>query len=160
MCCALCILWLWAEKTDHARPWAGLPLQVPLKALSLFHIAVDSLEGNGENIKLWNHRWVQGKKISELAPNLVKAVPKGLIKRRTVAQALNNRAWIAGIIITFWGRGAFSWSPSQILADLDNVMLQTNAQDQSRWKLSQATTLANKPVMPSLWEPLNSYPGK
>jgi hypothetical protein len=26
--------------------------------------------------------------------------------------------------------------------------------------LSQATTLANKPAMPSLWEPLNSYPGK
>jgi hypothetical protein len=58
--CALRIRWLWAEKTDPSRPWAGLPVQAPRKARALFNIAVDAIVGNGEKIRLWTDRWLNG----------------------------------------------------------------------------------------------------
>lgn len=33
--------------------------------------------------------------LAEIAPNLFKLVPKRVMKPRTVAQALNNRDWVA-----------------------------------------------------------------
>lgn len=73
---ALCIRWLWLEKTDASCPWAGLPTQVPHSAKALFDITVDSIVGNGETIKLWSDRWLQGKTAAEWAPNLIKLIPK------------------------------------------------------------------------------------
>ena len=95
--CALRIRWLWAEKTDPSRPWAGLPVQVPRKAQALFNIAVDAIVGNGEKIQFWTDRWLNGHTLAELAPNLFNAVPKRTAKRRTVAQALQNRKWVDDI---------------------------------------------------------------
>ena len=45
--CALRIRWLWAQKTDLDRPWAGLPVSVPGKAQALFDVAVDAIVGKG-----------------------------------------------------------------------------------------------------------------
>jgi len=53
---ALRIRWLWAQKTDPSRPWAGLTIQVPQKAQALFHMAVDAIVGNGETILFWSDR--------------------------------------------------------------------------------------------------------
>jgi hypothetical protein len=44
---ALRIRWLWAQKTDLDRPWAGLPVVVPLKVRALFDVAVNAIVGNG-----------------------------------------------------------------------------------------------------------------
>jgi hypothetical protein len=94
--CALRIHWLWAEKTDPSRPWAGLPVQVPRKAQALFNITVDAIVGNGEKIWFWTDRWLDGHTLVKLAPNLFNAVPKRTDKR-TVAQALQNRRWVNDI---------------------------------------------------------------
>jgi hypothetical protein len=40
--------------------------------------------------------------MAELAPNLLRAIPKKVVKNRTVAQALHNRSWVRDI------RGALS----------------------------------------------------
>jgi len=53
--------------------------------------------GNGEKILFWKDRWLDGHTIAEIAPNLVKSVHKQTAKRRTVAQALLNRKWVADI---------------------------------------------------------------
>jgi len=37
--CGPRIRWLWAKKSDAARPWAGLPIQVPSNAQALFNMA-------------------------------------------------------------------------------------------------------------------------
>jgi len=37
---ALRIRWLWAQKTDPSRPWAGFHVQIPQCAEAMFHLAV------------------------------------------------------------------------------------------------------------------------
>jgi hypothetical protein len=87
---ALRTRWLWAEKTNPDRPWAGLPVTVSPKAKVMFDVAVDAIVGNGVEILFWKDRWLDGHTLVELAPNLIKTVPKRTFKR-TVAQALKNR---------------------------------------------------------------------
>jgi hypothetical protein len=94
---ALRIRWLWAQKTDVERPWAGLPITIPEKARALFNVAVNAIVGNGEEILFWTDRWLDGHTMAEIAPNLLKAVQKRTAKRRTVAQALHNRSWVQDI---------------------------------------------------------------
>ena len=112
----------------------GLPIQVPRKTRTLFNVAVETIVGNGKSTKFWLDRWLQGRTLSELAPNLCKLIPKRAVKRRTVAQALDNRRWVADI------RGALS---VQVLREylyiwdlVDGLVLQPEIPDQHRWKLT------------------------
>jgi hypothetical protein len=57
---------------------------------------------SGETILFWNDIWLSGHTILELAPNMIKAIPKRTINRRTVSQALLNQYWVNDI------RGALS----------------------------------------------------
>jgi hypothetical protein len=82
---ALQIRWLWTQKTDPTKLWVGLQIQVPKNDHALFNMAVDSIMGNGESTLFWKDRWLHGHTISELAPNLIKVIPKRTINRRTVA---------------------------------------------------------------------------
>ncbi|CAN6231704.1 unnamed protein product [Urochloa humidicola] len=140
--CALRIRWLWAEKTDPERPWAGLPIQVPHKAQALFNIAVDAKVGNGEQILFWTDRWLDGHTVAELAPNLFSAVPKRTAKRRTIAQALQNLCWVDDI------KGALT---VQVILEylqlwdlVDGVVLQQEVPDQYIWKLTQSGVYTSK----------------
>jgi len=105
-------------------------------------MAVDSIVGNGESILFWKDRWLHGHTISELAPNLIKAIPKRTINRRTVAQALPNRCWVNDI------RGALS---AQLLVEylyiwdqMEGVALNQDVPDQVRWKLTQSGVYSSK----------------
>jgi hypothetical protein len=131
---ALRIRWLWANKTDPSRSWAGLPIQVPQNAQALFNVAVDVIVGNGEKILFWKDRWLDGHTIAEIAPNLVKSVHKQTAKRRTVAQALLNGKWVEDI------KGALT---VQVLVEylqiwdlVDGLTLQQDVPDQFRWKFT------------------------
>jgi len=46
---------------------------------------------------LWGGLPVQVPRIAEHAPNLIKIIPKRALKQCTVAQALQNRSWVADI---------------------------------------------------------------
>ena len=139
---ALRIRWLWAQKTDPNRPWAGLPIQVPAKAKALFDMAIDAVVGDGESILFWTDRWLNGGTLAELAPNVFRTVPKRVRKSRTIAQALQNRGWVQDI------RGALT---VQVLMEylqvwdlMDGVILQQGVPDQFRWKLSQSGSYSSK----------------
>lgn len=94
---ALRIRWLWLQKTDTSRTWAGLSVHVPMKARALFDAAVVTTVGNGTSTKFWTDRWLQCKYLVEWAPNLFSVIPKKFVQRRTVSQALSNRRWVTDI---------------------------------------------------------------
>ncbi|WVZ63856.1 LOW QUALITY PROTEIN: hypothetical protein U9M48_013454 [Paspalum notatum var. saurae] len=140
--CALRIWWLWLQKTDGSRPWAGLPVQVPLKARALFNMAVATRVGNGVSTFFWTDWWLEDKTVAELAPNLFSLIPKGIVKRRTVSQALSNRRWVEDI------RGALT---IQVLLEylaiwdmVDALVLQHDVPDQHVWKLPTSGSYSNK----------------
>ncbi|WVZ76691.1 hypothetical protein U9M48_024644, partial [Paspalum notatum var. saurae] len=139
---ALRIWWLWLLKTDDSRPWAGLPIQVPRNARALFDMAVVTTVGNGESTNFWTDRWLQGKPVAELAPYLLNAIPKKIVKRRIVSQALINRSWVTDI------KGALT---VQVLREylliwdlVDEVTLQDGVQDQHQWKFSSSGTYSSR----------------
>jgi hypothetical protein len=139
---ALRIRWLWAQKTDADRPWAGLPITVPHKARALFNVAVDAIVGNGEEILFWTDRWLGGHTLAEIAPNLFKTVQKRTTKRRTVAQALHNRTWVQDI------KGARTVEVLleflQIWDMVDGFILQPEIPDRYKWKLTQDGSYSSK----------------
>jgi hypothetical protein len=137
---ALRIRWLWLQKTDNSRPWVpwvGLPIHVPKKPHALFDAVVTTLVGNGENTKFWADRWLQGKTVVELSPNLFSSVHKRTVQRRTVSQALVNRSWVEDI------EGA---QTVQVLAEylVDGMVLQPGVPDRQVWKLSSNGTYSCK----------------
>jgi len=75
----------------------GCQIHVPKNAQALFNIALKTIIGNGMSTKFWADRWLQGKTVAELVPNLFQLIPKRTVKRRTIAQALNNSSWVADI---------------------------------------------------------------
>ncbi|WVZ75174.1 hypothetical protein U9M48_023256, partial [Paspalum notatum var. saurae] len=80
---ALHIWWLWLQKTYSSRPWEGLPIQVPCNAQALFDVIVETKVWNGEDTKFWTDRWLH-------LCMIVRAK-----RQHTIAQALNNRRWVA-----------------------------------------------------------------
>ena len=58
---------------------------------------MNSIIGDGANTLFWTDRWLHGQCIADLAPRLFAAIPKRRVKRRTVRDALTNRAWISDI---------------------------------------------------------------
>jgi hypothetical protein len=135
--CALRIRWLWAQKTQLDRPWARLPISVPRKAQALFDVAVDTIVGNGEHILFWTDRWLDGHTMAEISPNLIKTLAKRTAKRRTVAQAIQNRSWVGDI------KGAHTIEV-HIWDFVDGLLLQPDVQDHYTWKFSQDGTYSSK----------------
>ena len=109
-------------------------LSVPRKAQALFDVAVDAIVGNGEHILFWTDRWLDGHTMANIAPNLVKTVTKQTAKRRTVAQAIQNRRWVGDI------KGALTIEVLieylHIWDTVDNLLLRSDVQDCYTWKLS------------------------
>uniref|UniRef100_A0A453NCG0 Uncharacterized protein n=1 Tax=Aegilops tauschii subsp. strangulata TaxID=200361 RepID=A0A453NCG0_AEGTS len=53
--------------------------------------------GNGPRALFWEDRWLNGRSISEIAPQLYAVVPKHRRKNRTVADALQAHRWASDI---------------------------------------------------------------
>ncbi|KAM0878385.1 hypothetical protein ACQ4PT_034904 [Festuca glaucescens] len=50
---ALQTRWLWLQKTDGAKPWGGLDLQVANDSVALFNASVRIIIGSGEAVLFW-----------------------------------------------------------------------------------------------------------
>jgi hypothetical protein len=83
------IRWLWLQKTDGARAWQGLDLQVPSNAHAIFNMAVEAMVGNSQSILFWSDRWIQYRTITEVAPNLINLVHI----KRILKTILWHRLW-------------------------------------------------------------------
>jgi hypothetical protein len=98
--------------------------------------------GDGKNTLFWADRWLEGRTIQELAPNLFKTIPKRIIKHHTMSQALLNRGWVADI------EGALTihvLSEYLMMWDLlDGWHLQQGVADQYLWNLSENGSYSTK----------------
>lgn len=71
-------------RTDPDKPWSLLPMQIPGTVKAFFSVAVITEIGNGSSTLLWKDRWLQGKRINDLAPRLFVVVPKRILNTRSV----------------------------------------------------------------------------
>jgi hypothetical protein len=56
--------------------------------LDAFAASTSTVVGNGESALFWEDRWLDGKSIKEMAPEVYALVPKCRRKARTVREAL------------------------------------------------------------------------
>jgi hypothetical protein len=115
MATSLRVRWLWRLRTDPMRPWRGLDMQFSKAELDIFAASTSMVVGNGQSALFWEDRWVDGRSIKEMAPEVYALVPKRRRKVRTVREALLDRAWIPDIAgapnalamwqyVQLWGR--------------------------------------------------------
>jgi hypothetical protein len=72
---ALRCRWAWLQWTDPTKAWAEFDLQLPRLSVALFEAATVVHLGSGERAKFWHDRWLDGSKVSDIAPNLAALVP-------------------------------------------------------------------------------------
>lgn len=94
---ALRLRWLWYTRTDSSRAWSGLDLQFSPDEHALFFASTYMEVGNGSKALFWEDRWIQGKAVCELAPQLYSCVSKRRRKATTVAAGLTSNSWARDI---------------------------------------------------------------
>jgi hypothetical protein len=67
------------------------------EAESLFEVACYCVVGKGDKALFWTDSWLEGKSPKQIAPTLLNFVKARRALQRTVAEALNDSAWIADI---------------------------------------------------------------
>jgi hypothetical protein len=50
--------------------------------------------GSGASTLFWSDRWLGGQQIVDIAPRLLETIPKKLINKRTVQEAIEENLWI------------------------------------------------------------------
>ena len=94
---SLRLRWLWLTRTDTNRAWQGLDLQFTTEERALFYASTTMAIGDGRTALFWEDRWLGGQSVRELAPRLLKCIPKQRQKSRTVAEALAGNSWARDI---------------------------------------------------------------
>jgi hypothetical protein len=127
LCWALRMRWLWLQRADPTRPWNNLPVHVPNKAKAFFSSMLVTEIGDGANTYFWSDKWINARSVSDIAPRLLLTVPKRIVSKRTVREALTNRRWVSDI------KGALTWGALVDYLHLWNaitdVVLQPNSED-------------------------------
>jgi len=90
---ALQMRWLWIEKTNPDRPWAGLRIPVHAHSSAMFAISIVTSVGDGKNTLFWSDRWIHGRCLQDFAPNVYMSVPARVRNKRTVEEALYDQTW-------------------------------------------------------------------
>jgi hypothetical protein len=88
--------WRWLELVDDEIPWKGLGFKLSEEAEEMFPTRVKQVVGDGNRLCFWTDRWLEGRSILQLAPNLISFVSPGALSL-TVANTLEDDAWVAGI---------------------------------------------------------------
>jgi hypothetical protein len=63
----------------------------------LFFTSTTMVLGDGRSEKFWEDRWINGRSISEIVPQLHACIPKRQRKTRTVVDTLQSHAWARDI---------------------------------------------------------------
>jgi len=112
-------------------------MEVPVhpNASALFAISVVTNVGSGNDTLFWSSRWLLGKSIEELAPNVFRTVTVRTRKKRTVAEALVDNTWVSDI------RGALNWHGLMEYLELWDAISDvhlSSSSDIHRWKFESS----------------------
>jgi hypothetical protein len=94
---ALRVRWSWLHRVDQDKTWWSLPDLGVRTVVTFFAAATVSALGNGETSLFWTDNWIQGSSVRCLAPTVFAVVPR-FRRSTTIAEALNDRAWVHQII--------------------------------------------------------------
>jgi hypothetical protein len=94
---ALRVRWEWVPRIDESRSWQGLPVIKDVEARDAFDSLVRITVGEGHKILFWRDRWIGGRSAHDIAPGITLHVKTRIKNSRTVAQAMNQNAWINDI---------------------------------------------------------------
>jgi hypothetical protein len=89
--------WAWLQTTEPGRPWSSLPVHIPRKIREFLQMALYSEIGSGASTLFWSDRRLGGQRIVDIAPRLLETIPKKLINKRTVQEAIRDNLWINDI---------------------------------------------------------------
>ena len=155
LCIALRVRWPWLKKSEPNKSWASLPLQVSKDAECLLSLAIITEIGDGANTLFWKDKWLAGKSIQDLAPNLYVLVPKGRARKHTVKTALDEMKWTEDI------QGEI---PVQALMEylelwdmLEDISVQEGIPDRHIWRLSASGKYTAKSTYGALFEGAPSF---
>jgi hypothetical protein len=86
--------------------------------------------GSGSITLFWSDKWLNGRRLADIAPRLFETVTKKIAKKKTVQEALPNRKWISDI------RGALSIGALvdylQLWELLEDLQLQSDVEEEGR----------------------------
>ncbi|KAM0914656.1 hypothetical protein ACQ4PT_011368 [Festuca glaucescens] len=94
---ALRTRWLWFNKIDAQKPWAGLDVNVGKDCVALFNASVHIELGNGETTLFWDDPWIGGLAAQAIAPDLLPLVRPAVRRRRSVRDGLLGNSWASDI---------------------------------------------------------------
>ena len=132
---ALRARWPWLQKVDKERPWAEFSIVGPADSQALVHAAAGTMIGNGRKTLFWEDRWIDGFRVSELAPRIYSPVTKRVPQSKLVADATRNNNWANDLVTDI---------PPEALDEFLNlwprvaeVQLADEMEDRVRWMWEQ-----------------------
>ena len=84
---ALQVSWAWNARTAD-KAWSPLMTPVDDKIRHLFNAAARVDLGNGEKTFFWTDKWILGRSVESIAPEVYLAVHPTIRASRTVAEGL------------------------------------------------------------------------
>ncbi|KAM0857846.1 hypothetical protein ACQ4PT_048211 [Festuca glaucescens] len=94
---ALRAKWLWAQKAEGDRPWAGLDIAVSPLAQAIFDSSISISVGSGEGLLFWEDPWIGGLTAGCIAPKVLAMVRRCVVKRLSVRDGIAANSWARGI---------------------------------------------------------------
>lgn len=97
---ALRMRWLWPQRIDSNKPWKHLQMDFGHDSVlqQMFQVSIDVQLGDGNLALFWIDRWFEQSSPCIIAPELCKLIMPRIRKRRTVAEALQEKQWIRDIV--------------------------------------------------------------
>jgi hypothetical protein len=89
--------WAWNLRADARKSWNDLAGPMDEKIRHIFNAAASVILGNGERIFFWTDKWINGRTIEDIAPEVFLVINPEVKAKRTVAQALDHGRWIEDI---------------------------------------------------------------
>jgi hypothetical protein len=126
--------WLWLCYMEAGHPWASMSSAEDKQTTTFFFASVRFRLGSGTTFLFWIDPWLDGKRISEFAPDLVEVVPARRRRQLTVAQALQGMSWTRQISGALTVQVLVQYV--QVYRQLQTVQLILDGEDRLEWRWS------------------------